>query len=208
MKKKEIKIIIVDDHQLFVDGLKRIIEDIKNYKVIKTCNNWEELRLMLNAEIPDLIMLDIQMKGINGLEICKLIKETHPFIKVIFISMLETNSVIEEGKKVGANGFIPKTTDAALVKKTIENVLNNIDSYINLTRVNEEVNTNKSQLNLITKREKEIIQLIKAGDNTALIAKKLFISKYTVDTHRKNILRKLQLSSIKELIAFAYENYY
>ncbi|MDP5092514.1 MAG: response regulator transcription factor [Polaribacter sp.] len=208
MKKKEIKIIIVDDHQLFVDGLKRIIEDIKNYKVIKTCNNWEELRLMLNAEIPDLIMLDIQMKGINGLEICKLIKETHPFIKVIFISMLETSLVIEEGKKVGANGFIPKTTDAALVKKTIENVLNNIDSYINLTRVNEEVNTNKSQLNLITKREKEIIQLIKAGDNTALIAKKLFISKYTVDTHRKNILRKLQLSSIKELIAFAYENYY
>lgn len=208
MKKKEIKIIIVDDHQLFVDGLKRIIEDIKNYKVIKTCNNWEELRLMLNAEIPDLIMLDIQMKGINGLEICKLIKETHPFIKVIFISMLETSLVIEEGEKVGANGFIPKTTDAALVKKTIENVLNNIDSYINLTRVNEEVNTNKSQLNLITKREKEIIQLIKAGDNTALIAKKLFISKYTVDTHRKNILRKLQLSSIKELIAFAYENYY
>lgn len=208
MKKEEIKIIIVDDHQLFADGLKRIIEDIENYKVIKTCNNWEELRLMLNAEIPDLIMLDIQMKGINGLEICKYLKETHPFIKVIFISMLETSSVIEEGKKVCANGFIPKTTDADLVKKTIENVLLGIDSFINQPISEVDLNENKKQLLLITKREIEIIKLIKAGYNSKLIANELSISRYTVDTHRKNILKKLNLNSIKELIVFAYENYY
>jgi DNA-binding NarL/FixJ family response regulator len=204
MIKENIKIIIVDDHQLFADGLKRIIEDIKRFTVVKICNNWEELRLTLNAEIPKLIMLDIQMKDKNGLEICEIIKNNHPSIKVVFISMLETFSIIAEAKAVGANAFIPKSTEASLVKKTIENVLNGIDSFIyQPTNVEE---NNKSQLFLITKREKQIIQLIKEGHNTTQISEKLIISKYTVDTHRKNILKKLQLNSVKELIGFAYEN--
>jgi DNA-binding NarL/FixJ family response regulator len=204
MIKENIKIIIVDDHQLFADGLKRIIEDIKRFTVVKICNNWEELRLTLNAEIPKLIMLDIQMKDKNGLEICEIIKNNHPSIKVVFISMLETFSIIAEAKAVGANAFIPKSTEASLVKKTIENVLNGIDSFIyQPTNVEE---NNKSQLFLITKREKQIIQLIKEGHNTTQISEKLIISKYTVDTHRKNILKKLQLNSVKELIVFAYEN--
>lgn len=208
MRKEKIKIVIVDDHQLFADGLKRIIEDTNRFSVAKICNNWEELRVFLNEVIPELIMLDIQMKGTNGIEICKTLKKMHPSIKIIFISMLETLSIINEGKKAGANGFIPKTTDAILVKKTIDNVLNDIDSFINLPSLNEEIKSNNNHLLLITKREKEIIQLIKAGDNTSLIAQKLSISKYTVDTHRKNILKKLQLNSIKELIGFAYKNYF
>lgn len=203
MIKETIKICIVDDHQLFAEGLKRIIEDNENYKVVKICNNWKTLKLLLNNQTPHLILLDIQMKGINGIEICALLKESHPNIKIILISMLENSSIIEDGKKANANGFIPKTTDASLVKETVENVLKGIDSFIN-----NQISLEKKPIFLITKREKEIIKLIKSGCNTPTIAEKLAISKYTVDTHRKNILKKLNLNSTKELIGFAYENYF
>lgn len=206
MKKEDVKIIIVDDHQLFAEGLKRIIEDTKRFTVSKICNNWEKLRLSLNTEIPKLIMLDIQMKGTNGIEICKIVKQKYPSIKIIFISMLETPTIISQSKEVGANGFIPKTTDAILVKRTIENVLKGIDSFINFKQTDASVAKNK--LHLITKREKEIIELIKIGNRASEIAQKLAISKYTVDTHRKNILKKLQLNSSKELIGFAFKNYF
>lgn len=207
MENQKTKIIIVDDHQLFADGLKRIIEDLQNYDVIKICNNWEELRMHINLEIPDLIMLDIQMKDFDGVEICKILKKKHPNIKIIFISMLDSSEIVHLGKKIGANGYIPKTTNAMLVKKTIENVLNGIDSFIHNNN-NEKSNSKKPTPFLITTREKEIIKLIKSGYTTSLIAEKLCISKYTVDTHRKNILKKLKLNSIKDLIGFAYENYF
>lgn len=205
MKDEIVKIVIVDDHVLFADGLKRILEDIKTFKVIKTCCDWTELKSYLNEEVPDIIMLDIQLKEKSGLEICQDIKTFFPSIKIILISMLDNYLTIDSGKKMGANGFIPKTTDSNLVKNTVKNVLDGIDSFV--YQENESNVTEKKSDFLITKREIEIIKLIKIGCNTSIIAEKLSISKYTVDTHRKNILKKLQLNSSNELIGFAYENY-
>ena len=195
-------IIIVDDHQLFADGLKRIIEDIPNFKVIDICNNWDELNLSLNKKMPHLIMLDIQMKGFNGFEICKIIQKTRPFIKIIMISMFDTNDIIEKCKKETINGYVPKTSESNVVKSTIINVLNGVDSFVN-------PNLKKTEQHfIVTKRESEIIELIKKGFNSNEIAKQLSISKFTVDTHRKNILKKLNLGSSAELIGYAFKNFY
>ncbi|AJR04816.1 response regulator transcription factor [Siansivirga zeaxanthinifaciens] len=202
MQKNEKNIIIVDDHQLFAEGLKRIIEDIPNFTVIDTCNNLEELKLSINKKIPHLIMLDIQMKGFNGFEICELLQKKHPFIKIIMISMFDSNDIIEKCKKVNANGYIAKTTESCIVKDTIINVLNGVNSFVNPNP------RNKNEPLVVTNREKEIIELIKKGFNSNEIAKKLAISKFTVDTHRKNILKKLNLSSTAELIGYAFKNFY
>lgn len=202
MVEKEIKVIIVDDHQLFADGLKRIIEDIPHFKVIDCCNHWDSLKLSLNKKLPDLLMLDIQMKGFNGLEISEILKKTHPSIKIILISMFDSLEIIEKCKKVNANGYIPKTSASPVVKNAIENVMNQMDVFIN-------PNPNDDQKqSIITNREREIIELIKKGFNSQDIAEQLSISKFTVDTHRKNILKKLNLNSVNELIGYAFKNFY
>ena len=203
MQSNKKNIIIVDDHQLFADGLQRIIEDIPNFTVIDICNHWEELKLSINKKMPHLIMLDIQMKGLNGFEICNLIQQKYPSIKIIMISMFDSNDIIEKCKKVNANGYVAKTSESSLVKDTITNVLNGVDSF-----VNPNLSSTNEPLIVVTSREKEIIELIKKGYNSNEISKNLSISRFTVDTHRKNILKKLNLNSTAELIGYAFKNFY
>lgn len=204
---EKFKIIIVDDHQLFADGLVRILDDEDDLDVVGVCNNGTELHHMLNNHKPDLLMLDIQMAGTNGLEICSKLKKTIPHVKIILISMFESTNIINEGKKSGANGYIPKTTDASLVKKSIREVINGKEVFIKPDKIEVKIDPEgTSNTFLLSKREKEIIQYVKKGFTSKMTAGVLNISKYTVETHRKNILKKLQLNSLKELISYAYEN--
>ncbi|MFI0429909.1 response regulator [Mariniflexile sp. HMF6888] len=207
MKQEPYKIIIVDDHPLFTDGLVRILENESDFIIDGICNNSTELFHMMNSKTPDLLLLDIQMGGTNGLEICSAIKKSNPQIKVILISMFKSAKVINDGRKAGANGYIPKTTDANVVKATIRDVIVGKKVFIKLGQSDTKTDFGEgNNVFLLSKREKEIIQLTKKGYTSKTIAGKISISQYTVETHRKNILRKLQLSSIKELISYAYEN--
>ncbi|ATL49089.1 DNA-binding response regulator [Chitinophaga caeni] len=200
-------LIIVDDHQLFVDGLVRILEDEPIFSVIGTCNNGTELKHLLNGSHPDLVMLDIQMAGSNGIKICKELKTKYPGLKIILISMFESANIIQEIKHAGADGYIPKSTDADLVKVTITDVLSGKAVFIKPSRT-EHLDDLGSGNNayLISQREKEIIEYIKDGLTSKRIAEVLHISQYTVETHRKNIMKKLNLGSIKELISYAYKH--
>ena len=139
----------------------------------------------------------------NGLDICKRLKTEFPQIKIIIISMFDPKTLVHEIKKSGANGFIPKSTDAYEVKQVITSVLEGEDVFLEM-----DINSYIPQplFKLISSREKEIIALIKQGKTAKQIADVLHISQFTVDTHRKNILKKLELNSIKDLIAFSINN--
>lgn len=201
-------IIIVDDHQLFADGLVRILEDESNFEVVGVCNNGKELHHFLNNHKPDLLMLDIQMDGASGLEICSEQKKTRPGTKIILISMFESANIINEGKKAGADGYIPKTTDADIVKTAIREVMTGKQVFIRPDRARPKPDYGEgNNAFLLSKREKEIIGFTKKGYTAKLTAEELNISQYTVETHRKNILKKLGLNSLKELIAYSYENH-
>ena len=206
MKRPKSSIIITDDHSLFAEGLSRILKEEPDFSLLGICKDGQSLLHLLNSKRPDLIMLDIQMAGESGLTICAKIKVSHPKIKIVLISMFEEAQVITEGKKAGADGYIPKTTDAALLKETIRRVLSGETVFIKPQQPAKELSVQTPNPFLISTREREIIQLIKKGDTSKVIGKKLNISQYTVETHRKNILKKLQLNSIKELISYAYEN--
>lgn len=200
-------IIIVDDHRLFADGLVRILEDESDFEVVGVCNNGKELHHFLNNHRPDLLMLDIQMVGANGLEICSEQKKAKPGTKIILISMFESANVIHEGKKAGADGYIPKTTDADIVKTTIREVMAGKQVFIRPDRAGSKPDFGEGNNTfLLSKREKEVIGFTKRGYTAKVTAEELNISQYTVETHRKNILKKLGLNSLKELIAYAYEN--
>lgn len=200
-------LIIVDDHMLFADGLYRILDDEPHINVIGVCNNGQDLKHLLNNKTPEAILLDIQMPGINGIELCKELKKMRPSIKIILISMFESQNVINEGKAAGANGYIPKATDAKLLKETIKSILEGDDIYLKANKTDDKLEYGQADsVSYLSKREREIIEYIKKGHTSKQTAEILNISHYTVETHRKNILKKLELNSIKELIAFAYEN--
>lgn len=201
------KIVIIDDHKLFSDGLLRILEDEPDFSVVGICSNGNELRQFLNKCIPDLLMLDIQMSGASGIELCEGLKKTNPGIKIILISMFESARVIGEVILAGADGYLPKTTDAYTVKETIRSVMQGSNTFVKPDKGEEQTPANgTADPFLLSKREKEVLVLVKEGLTAKEISGELNISQYTVETHRKNMLKKLNLKSIKELIAFAYEN--
>ena len=194
------KCIIVDDHQLFIDGLSRILADLSDFKIVGIYNDSADLISHIKEKSVDLILLDIQLNSeMNGLELCKEVRKVNTQVKIILISMIQSPHILKEAERNGANGFIPKTIDAGILKDLIIKICNGTNNFYSEGTSNEVIN-------MLTDREMEIIHLIKQGYKTKTIAEKLFLSDYTVETHRKNILRKLQLTSASELIAYAYEN--
>lgn len=200
---KKSKIMILDDHQLFLDGLVRILRDEEDFEIAGFYNHSPTLLRALNREPPDLIILDVQLPKVSGIVIASQIKARYPQIKILFVSMFDASATISEGKAAGADGFIPKTADAAFVKDTIRQVLKGKKIFIHQEHEGIEENTPVSDC-LLSKREREIIGLIKKGYRTKKIAEELNLSRYTVETHRKNIFRKLKLNSVAELVSFAF----
>ncbi len=200
--------IIVDDHQLFADGLVRILQDETDFVISGICNSAEQLLKQLKERVADLVILDNQMPQKSGLEICPEIKQQYPNTKVVFISMLDEWHIIKEVSEAGADGFIPKTTDASLLKTTLRAICRGEQVFIS-PKKNDQVKGTLANLGIeqLTAREREVIKLIKEGKTSKAIAESLFLSEFTVETHRKNILRKLQLNSATELIAYAFEHH-
>lgn len=203
MNNSPINTIIVDDHLLFAEGLSLILRDIPHLNLLKIVSSYAEVNRIFSQYPVDLILLDIKLKNENGIDICILIKELYPQVKIVLISMFDPDSLAEDIKNCSANGYIPKSTDAQLVKKSINLILTGKEVFLKLGNESaKEILFGK----LITPREKEIIALIKHGRTAKEISSLLNISIFTVDTHRKNILKKLKLNSIKELIAFSINN--
>lgn len=194
-------IAIVDDHSLFADGLERILQEQKGFEIVAKCTSAEDFEVALNNKIPQLVLLDIRMKGQNGLDFCKVMKQKFPSTKVIIISMFEASEVIEKVRLAGADGYLHKSTDAELMRSTILDVLNGHQVFLMTSEVKE-----YPEKNALSKREREILSLIKKGMSTQDISKTLFISQYTVETHKRNMMHKLGVNSQRELIVYAFEN--
>jgi two-component system response regulator NreC len=209
-----IKVYIADDHLIVQDGLKSIFRDLNGFEVVgsaedgKTC--LEEVRA--NKEI-DVILMDIDMPKMSGIEVTKFVKQEFPNIKVIGLSMHNERGIIQSLIDVGADGYILKNSDGHELEKGIRAVLNgqrffSTEVTMTLLGQTEEIqrNQNTEELKDLTEREKEILSLIAEGYSNKEIGDKLFISHRTVDTHRTNLMRKLDVHNIAGLIKFALKN--
>lgn len=204
-----IKIIIADDHLLFIDGLRRLLEDDERMKVINVANDGKELMRILHTDHPDIILMDINMPNLNGLNATHLIRQIYPHIRVIMLSTYNEKHLIEKAKENGASGYLLKNINQIDLLNTIKNVMNGESGFPSIAKKNIknsiDEDTFLKQFNL-TKREIEIIQLIKTNHSNKQIADQLFLSIYTVETHRKNIMQKLGLNSAAQLMRFILEN--
>lgn len=213
MQIPDTKVIIADDHSLFADGMEQILNSMPGFEVLAKVTNGKLLLQTLNTLEPNLILLDINMPFLNGIDAALTIKAKMPEIKIVFLSMYFDLKIMALIKDNGFNGFIIKDTTAPLLKNVLLDVMQGKTSFLlpdqYLQNHQDSVHVKRDDFAhafKLSAREIEIIKLIKKGVHTKQIADALSLSSYTIETHRKNIYRKLNLQGVGELISFATKN--
>ena len=208
MKKK---VLIVDDHKLFRKGLRLLIETLDSYEVVDEASNGHEFLAYLDQELPDLVLLDIAMPEMDGLQAALIALHKHPDLKIITLSMYVDQDYYFNMVDAGVKGFLLKNSDLNEVRQTMDCVTNGGNFFssellINLVNALKNSSTEISSGSFLTEREKEVILLICRGYSTQEIADHLFLSKRTIDTHRANILAKTNCKNTASLVVYAIQN--
>jgi len=216
MDKVPTKILLVDDHTLLRDGLGFLLNSIEGISVIDTCSTGEEAIGLARTLKPHIVLMDIIMKGMTGIEATRWIKEQDQSIKVILISTEVRKEFVAAGIKSGIDGYIPKDASKEILLEAIKTVMQGgryfteaitklifEDFYLN------EKSGRKRERKItegLTRRENEILEMVAQGIGNKEIAERLFISVKTVETHKAHILDKLGLKNTAELIKYAIKN--
>ena len=207
------KIVLADDHALFIRGIHRLLSEKKDIEVIGEAKNGAELLELLKTVRPNMILLDISMPKVNGIEAVRKIKKLYPEIKVLILSMHKSREYLNSTISAGADGYILKEDSDMDLFSAIDTVRKggsylNVNLAVDLTKeLNKSSNSNRysfdSQINL-SKREKEILKMIAEGNSNKGVSDILCISIRTVENHRSNIMKKLNTNKIADLVRYAY----
>jgi len=213
---KKIKIILVDDHQIVRDGIKSLLAECIDIEIIAEAKDGNELFKILKDKTPNIILLDISLPGMSGIEVSKRMRVDFPEIKILMLSMYTSEDFIFNALKAGVMGYLPKNTTRDELLQAINNIAANKEYFsksISDTILKSYVNTAKNgsvvssdSLESLTNREREILHYVVEGNNNTSIAKQLCISIRTVETHKSSIMRKLNLGNTVDLIKFAIKN--
>lgn len=202
---KRTSVFIIDDHPLVIEGLQSLLNPLGNIDVVGAANSASNALQWLNENGVDLILLDINLPDMSGVDLCKIIKEKYPQVRILGISTFSDRSFISRMIANGASGYIIKNAPSSEIAEAIKVVMAG-NLYMNLNMehlLKPPVVTHAGELPKLTKRETEVLSYIADGYTNNDIAEKLFISPSTVDTHRKNLLAKLKVNNTASLIRLA-----
>jgi DNA-binding NarL/FixJ family response regulator len=200
-------IFIVDDHQMVIDGLRLIIDTINGFDIVGESTSAPQALDMLAETHADILLTDVSMPEMSGIELTRLVKKRFPHIKIIALSMFSESQVVAEMIDAGISGYILKNTG----KQELIEALNKVSSGQNYfgqditLQLMKSFKRNQDETSRLTDREIEIIRMIEQDFGNKQIADMLFISERTVETHRKNILRKTNTQTVVGLLKYAYE---
>lgn len=211
------KILVVDDHPIFINGLIALLKGVEDYEVVDTANNGQMALDKIPTSKPDIILLDINMPILNGVDTMKILKDQFPNIKVIMLTMYNELRLIKELLEIGARGYILKNISREDLLKALDTVISGkpyLDPNVQEKMIQAMAGSDEEKGDLedaklvenITTRELEILQLIALGLTSQEISTRLFISKNTVETHRKNLLSKLNVKNTAALLKYAYKH--
>ncbi len=206
-----ISILVIDDHPLVGDGITLMVKDIEYLQIISICKSGKEaLEFLVDAK-PDIILLDISLPDIDGLELCFQIRKTNKQTKIIGLTSTNEAGIITQLLANGGNGYLLKNMEREELINAIDEVMNGrifLSKAAN-QKILEQFHSLKDALKnkpVLTRREKEILKLLYEGLTGPQIAEKLFLSPLTVETHRKNLMQKLNVNSVQQLLKVAGEN--
>jgi two-component system, NarL family, nitrate/nitrite response regulator NarL len=205
-----INILIIDDHPLVAGGIATMLKDADYLHIQAVAKNGAEAMLFLETNEPEIILLDISLPDIDGLQLCDKIREKNKYSKILGLTSANDASIITQLLHRGANGYLLKNMERSELLEAIDKVM---DGKVFLSKAANEkvleqfssVSTALNDMPALTRREKEILQLLSEGLNGPQIADQLFISTLTVETHRKNLMQKLHVGSTQLLLKTARE---
>jgi DNA-binding NarL/FixJ family response regulator len=211
-----VRILLVDDHTILRDGIATILKGVEGIEVVGGLSSGEEAVNSFAGFAPDVILMDVMMKGMTGIEATRWIKEQDSRVKIIIITSEIKKEFVSMGIKCGIDGYLSKDIDQATLIEAIREVMQG-KKYFNAVITNlvfedfytGEKTGKKTQRKLtegLTARESEILELIANGKTNQEVADTLFISIKTVETHKANILGKLGLRNMAELVKYAIRN--
>jgi len=213
---EDYRIMLAEDHDLVRQGIKKLLSEFPHIEVIGEASNGSELLELLKKSTPDLVILDILMPHLNGIETAVKIKDNFPQIKILFLTMYDEREYLDKVISTGAEGYLLKSDIAGELENAITTIMrgNHYISpllYKNLNLADllfkkcRDDSAKKLAETSISPREREIIKLISEGNTSRQISEKLFISERTVHRHRANIMKKLGLKRTIEVLKYAID---
>lgn len=223
---KQIKIVIIDDHQLFREGVKRILAMEPGFEIVAEGEDGSQATLLAEKYEPDVILMDINMPEVNGVEATKELVEKFPDVKVLILSIHDDETYVTHVLKTGAAGYLLKEMDANSLIEAVKVVgqggayihpkvtHNLINEYRRLATEDEEDNDEigyktveyRKPLHILTRRECEVLQLMTNGFSNRMIGEALFISEKTVKNHVSNILQKMNVNDRTQAVVESIKN--
>lgn len=204
---KKIKLFLVDDHRMVVDMWASMLGADPKFEIVGTSLDAEKALEEIKTQLPNVVLLDITLPGISGIELAKSLREKVPNVKILGVSMHTNIILIKQMLMSGASGYVSKTSSFDEMKTAIITVnegqryiCRDVKDYITNQVISEHQADPAYRINQLTKRELEIVNMIKDGHSSREISEKLFISKRTVEVHRYNIFKKLDVNNITSLI--------
>lgn len=207
----KINLLIADDHTMFLQGIMSLLDQEPNITIVdKAINGIEALEIIKKGNV-DFIILDISMPEMDGIELSKILKKEHPNVKILIVSTHSNVMMISRLIRIGVNGYLLKNAEKSELLKAINTIALGENYFAEELEEKHILNSSKigkqvSNLTELSSREKEILVLIAHEYNTAEIAEKTFISLNTVNTHRRNLLSKLNAKNTAGLVKYAVEN--
>jgi two-component system response regulator NreC len=210
---KKVRLLIADDHKIFRQGIKKLLEEEQDLQVVGEAADGREVVKKATELKPDIILMDIAMANLNGLEATKQIKKVLPESKIIMLTMHKNEEYVLQSFQAGASGYILKEgaveelvsairsiyADKSFLSPTVSKTL--VDAYLRKM----ETGKTETPFDLLTDREREVLQLIAEGFTNREVAKQLFISVKTVEAHRAHIMQKLNIHDIAKLVKYAIQ---
>lgn len=205
-----IRVLVVDDHTIVKDGLCALLKEETAVEVIGDAADGRTAVRLAEELAPDVVLMDVALPGLNGIEATRQITERRPGIRVLALSMYADGNYISEMLKAGASGYLLKDCEFDELSRAIRTVAAD-HTYLS-PRISDVVvtdyldhldNDNQSTRSMLTPREREVLQLLAEGESTKEIAEKLCVSVKTVETHRRQVMEKLDIHSIAELTKYA-----
>lgn len=195
------RILLVDDHPFFSEGLINALRPHPEYVVINSVQSGDEVMSAVRTNEPDILILDINLPGTNGLELLPLLKQKYPQLKIMLLSMYMPADIRLDPEKQPIDAYVLKNSGTDILLAALEHVTAGERFFDpNIKSTNHHANDNFSRKLKLSSREQEILQLLKDGYSNKEISKKLFLSELTVKTHRKNIMTKMGARNIADLL--------